>query len=315
MCGSTGIPIHFEPDIVGARWIWCTNCGRIGSPATMRWSSDEAYGPPVNVGRNPNGEDKTYSPHTPNCPRCGEGDIIGEATYDGSLLRLKDEPILYPRRETKNGKKPIPPAWVEVKPYKTKKGTFSSYKPDYKDVIRQETIYDRFQERVSVIFSGDDLDGNLGELLDIYGDVKVSMGVYNLSSRPGLIVLRDRKVWHGVRRLGWRRDAKTKKWFDLERVNLWLNEKGFSMNRGYFVVDRDVNSDTYQCAFWYDPSESKYVMVADTDHGWTKCGYDESQGRDDSDEDWKVKAMEGDDVPVEEGSDEEPFEDSESEAA
>ena len=384
--GSIGIPIHFEPSILGAEYIWCTACGRVlgmeevvwrttsfgaskeeptawvmkdgekrwampRSEGEYRWIKEDLSGlpepkafvrPPKTEigGLTPVGQCATMgeeeSPHSPFCP-CGQSGVIGEAIYDGSLLRLKDRPVFYPLR------KPLT-VWNKVKPYRTKKGKTSEWKPDAKAGAEWTAIYKRLQERTCITYEGEELDGNLAELMDVYGDVKVSLDVHNLSAKNGLVVLRGRSVWHGAKKLGWRKDVKTKRWFDLERVNTWLNDHELSMARGGIenvvepvypakivgtvdtIYQRGLEMmEAYHDGTWKEPIEvetmwydrdlKKWVVVAQ-DLNWVSCSYDESQGRDTADDDGYEKAIDAaeeavsmvTEEPVEEGSESEETE-------
>jgi len=369
------IQLLFEPSILGAEYLWCTSCGRVLEMDSVIWRTDSN----PSVGRNADGSDAEESPHHPTCP-CGENEVIGEAVHDGFVLRMKGERVWYPRRVQDDGitRKPIM-VWNKVKPYRTKKGKMSEWKPDKVEGDRQESIYDNLQGRLAITWDGDDMDGNLAELRDVLG-VPVSWSIYSIANRNGLVVIRNRRAWHGKRKMGMRPDftwkptwdldvgdkirclrnigtttdpkmvkvwdtlldgakglwfktdpygrgtagdeaitrdgmVRTMRFVDLAEYDRWLNEHGYSMNRGAFQTVYDADDPDYGCSFWYDPHEGRYVMVADSIDGWAYCGYDEAQGEDEEvlyDEDnWVVSACEAAVDPATEEPEEETLEDSE----
>lgn len=271
---SAVIKTHFEPDILGATHIWCTQCGEV----TQRDHIQYVF-------------DNLFIAHNPVCA-CGESDVIGEVIDDGLTLKMKGEITLYPRRDQNGGKKPLPMVWDSVAPYRTKKGTMCSVKPNRESRNAQGLLYDRFQERISVMFTAEDLEYPVFENLFNLFDRKVSLGVAKIAMKNGLVVLSGRRHWAGPRKLTWLKDKK-QGWVDVKMWEDCLNETGYSLNRGGLVEDRDSAADikvtaskkgsaTVGCnTYWYDPSESKYVLVADQQEGWCTMGYDEAQGSDD----------------------------------
>ncbi len=192
------IQVLFEPNILGMDRLWCTACGRVHEPESIVWRT--ASNPSNN--RAGDGSDIEESPHHPECPYCGEDRVIGEAVHDGFMLRMKGEPYLYPRRMKDDGitRKELKLRWRKVKPYRTKKGHMSEWKPDKAQTAADAAAYDLAQAKLAMVWEGDDLDGNLEEVRDLYE--KVSVGVYNRSMANGLVIIRSRRHWAGPRKLG-----------------------------------------------------------------------------------------------------------------
>lgn len=51
MCGSSGIPLHFEPNILGAEWYWCLSCGTVTNAEGMPFDTLCGQPPKEYLGR------------------------------------------------------------------------------------------------------------------------------------------------------------------------------------------------------------------------------------------------------------------------
>ena len=245
--------------------------------------------------------DDTDAPHIPTCPHCGTEGVIGDAIFGINTMRLMGETTIYPLRKGKRIN-----VWKHVSPYKTKKGTWSEWKIDATASKQQSEAYSNFAEAVSdtdirELTDAVDTDtansiylAGIGELASVYHWPKFSFGFLALCRRTGLVAIHNKRTWHGPRKLNW---LKTRTgWASVKEFNEKLNDMGLSMNRGAFVIDTDIDSDTYLSSYWYDPSEDDYILVAPPETRWSFCRYDEAQGADDDEDEDDV--TEPDDEPI-----------------
>lgn len=291
------IQLLFEPSLLGVEYVFCTGCGCVTRPEDAGWKTDS--NPSSN--RDAIGHDVDESPHHPMCPRCSTEIVIADAVCDGFTIKLREEPVLYPRR------KPIK-VWKEVEPYRTKRGSMSTWKLNEEAGALQSEFYDRTQKQLSTPHKLSKAlkkhrYRKMAELLDVYGDVGTSRGFRALLSTKGLVLIRERRVWHGAKRpkldkegkpATWRKSRESfagmspfepkTMWHHTSEVSdpKWVKMEDYSevldefcpMDRGAFITLRD------QSVYWFDPSKNGYVMVDGPGSDWHMCQYDEAQGED-----------------------------------
>jgi hypothetical protein len=124
---------------------------------------------------------------------------------DALNLKAKGEHQIFPRRKEMK-------VWENVAPYRTRKGKLSTWKLNKEKASKQEASYDIVQKRVSETVKLDELSeisSKFKDLLDVYGNVPVTVGFLRMAVKEGLIIIQARTAWHGYRKLGWRKSYTT----------------------------------------------------------------------------------------------------------